>query len=162
MFKKKPIYIVLLVIFSLVLCVDVASYAMTANAEDAWDGNHNFPQGSENGARPDITDENFDASNMPDGEGFDASNMPSGGGEDFDPSQMPDANDGEMPGKGGEGFDMQQGHGRTETGGITQSSVLNSIIVFFSKFWILIGIVCLLADALCVYMLIRLKGAQSV
>ena len=151
MFKKKPIYIVLLVIFSLVLCVDVASYAMTANAEDAWDGNHNFPQGSENGARPDITDENFDASNMP-----------SGGGEDFDPSQMPDANDGEMPGKGGEGFDMQQGRGRTETGGITQSSVLNSIIAFFSKFRILIGIVCLLIDALCVYMLIRLKGAQSV
>lgn len=119
LFQKKPLYIVLIVIFTLILIADlVLRFAVGGrsnrpegfnmpggfSASEGFDPNNlpegfdssNLPEGSDSSNRP-SRPEGFDGGNMP--EGFDGSSMPEG----FDPNNMPEgfSGGGSMPG----GFD---------------------------------------------------------
>lgn len=161
MFKRKPIYIILLVIFTLLLCADILAYSLTANASS------NMPampdgttmQGGFSGGRPETSDgtmpETSDNTMPETSDGTtntgsdDASNWGSSSGdmpEDFDPSQMP-------------GFD---GSGMTGRLGAT-----SGLVSFIGSWWIPIGILCMLVDAFCIFMLLRIckkrrLGAENI
>ena len=172
MFKKKPIYIILLIVFTLLLCADITAYSLTANLSGT---SVSFPNDSS--ARPDFNSEDFDPSQMqgsgtmPDmsSEDFDPSQMQGSGtmpdfsSEDFDPSQMQGS--GTMPDFSSEDFDPSQMQSSFNRANMTQtagsSSFLYSIADFVGTWWIPIGALCIIVDALCIFMLIRIKKKRE-
>ncbi len=104
MFKKKPIYIVGIILFTLILIADVAIYIFAApsgnrgNMPGRGDSfNGEMPEGFGSGS---FDPDSFDSSSLP--EGFDGSGKPQGG--NFDSGSF----DGEMP-EGGDSSGKPQG-----------------------------------------------------
>ncbi len=187
MFKKKTIYIVGIIVFTLILVADLAIYFINptrgnqGNRPDfnAEDFGGQMPGGSFGGEMPEDGEmpsggnftmpEGFDAENfnaedfggqMPGG-GF-GGEMPSGGGftmpEGLDAENF-NAEDfsGQMPGGGRFGGEMPEdgempGGGQMSGGGIM--GVLRNL------FWPVL-IVCILGDAVCIFMLIRISKKKD-
>ncbi len=186
MFKKKPIYIIGIILFTLILIADVAIYIFAAPTG----GRGNMPGrgGSFNSEMPEgfgsgsFDPDSFDSSSLP--EGFDGSGMPQGGNfdfgdfdgempEGFDASQMPQGGFGGMGGFGGfdgsEDFTMPEGgQGSFEdfagqTGNIPnrgQSGDSGFLGAVRSAFWPIL-IVCVLGDALCIFMLVWISKKKE-
>ena len=180
LFQKKPLYIVLLVVFTLILIADlVLRFAVGGrpnrpegfSASGGWSASEDFdpnnlPEGFDASSIPNMPGggsfdpnnlpEDFDASsmpNMPGGGSFDPNNLP----EDFDASSMPNRPDSgdfdpeNMP----EGFNPQQGGFGNMPGGSgfrQRGGFLSTV----RKLWIPILIVCVLVDALSIFMLARI------
>ncbi len=148
MFKKKPIYIVGIVIFTLILIADVAIYFLAA------------PRGNV-GGMPSFEGGTFDAENfgseMP--EGFDAENFnPESFGGQMPGGSFSMPENGEMPeGFDAENFGGQMPSGQMSGGGRANNSVLGMIRSAFLP----ILIVCVLGDALCIFMLIRISKKKK-
>ena len=203
LFQKKPLYIVLIVVFTLILIADlVLRFAVSGrssrpegfNLPDGWSASEGFdpnnlpegfdssnlPESFQPGSRPEGFDssnlpEGFDGSNMPGNfdpnnlpEGFDSSNMPEG----FQPGSRPEGFDpGNRPGSGssseasdGSGDSSQRPQGGPSFGNMPGGGDFRQKRGFLStvrKLWIPIGIVCLLVDALSVFMLIRIRRREK-
>ncbi len=166
MFKRKPIYIILLVVFSLVLCADILAYGLTAGRSSGrqgmpWssDGTFNM-QGSFGGRMQQNDGSAADTQVQPDSQNAadsaaNAENAAEDGGDasaSTDQSTMPDM--GEMP-----SFDPSQLPEGFE--GFGRMGARSGFASFIAGWWIPIGIVCILADAFCVVMLIRLSKKRS-
>jgi len=139
-FKKKPIYMLLLIVFTLLLCADVAAYMLTAGGEAETPGN--MPNR-----------EDFDPSQM---QGDFEGQRPDMSGEDFDPSQMQGDFEGQRPDMSDEGFDPSQMNGGTGRGENTAESG-SGFAGFIGTWWIPIGIFCVVIDAIFIWMLIRIS-----
>ncbi len=172
MFKKKPIYIVGIIIFSLILVADLAIYFLAptggnrGNMPSMDGGAFGFEEFE--GEMPEGFDaENFSpedfAGQMPNGgdfsgempEGFDAENFSP---EDF-AGQMPNGGDfsGEMPeGFDGENFNPEDFAGQMP-GGAAGGGIMGTIR---GLFWPVL-IVCILGDAVCIFMLIRISKKKD-
>ena len=213
LFQKKPLYIVLIVIFTLILIADLVlrfavggrsnrpeGFSMPGgwSASEDFDPNNlpegvdssNMPEGFQPGSRP----EGFDSSNLPEGfdsgnmpgnfdpnnlpEGFDSSNMPEGfqsgsRPEGFDPNNMPEGFDpSQRPGGSSSGSETSDGdtessqrpQGGPSFGNMPGGGDFRQRRGFLStvrKLWIPIGIVCLLVDALSVFMLVRIRRKEK-
>jgi len=170
MFKRKPIYIILLVIFTLLLAADITAYAVTANAASNMPATPNAGNWSQDGSMPQTSDGTFPA--MPsDGSGtMQGGGMPeTSGGElpampsDSSVDQTANAQGGGRPGMNGSGempsFDASQMQGGSDSSGMTGrpdgSGSVSGLASFISGWWIPIGIFCVLVDAFCIFMLIR-------
>ncbi len=164
MFKRKSIYIILLIVFTLLLCGDVTGYILIANASSGSTGTQGGPgqmQGGFDGVMP-------SDGTMPD---FGSGSMPSDGTmPDFDgamPSDgtMPQWGDGSMPqtsddasAEASGGTNDMQGFERPDWAGTTgRTAAVSGFASFISGWWIPIGIFCVLVDAFCVFMLIRIS-----
>jgi flagellar basal body-associated protein FliL len=142
MFKRKPIYIILLILFTLLLAADVTAYCLTANASSGMPARPDgaMPQTS-GGAMPQTSDGAMPQTS--DG------TMPQMGD-----GTMPQMGDGTMPqvsrdsGSWGN-FDPSQ-----MQGGFPGSTAVSAFASFIKSWWIPIGALCVLADALCILMLI--------
>ena len=185
LFQKKPLYIVLIVVFTLILIADlVLRFAVSGrssrpegfNMPDGWSASEGFdpnnlpegfdssnlPEGFQPGSRP----EGFDSSNLPEGfqpgsrpEGFDPDNMPEG----FDPSQRPGSGSSSEASDGSEDS-SQRPQGGPSFGNMPNGGDFRQKRGFLStvrKLWIPIGVVCLLVDALSVFMLIRIRRREK-
>ncbi len=138
MFQKKPIYIVGIVLFTLILIADLAIFFLVPTA-----GNRGNRPGMGGGSFNGETPEGFDSSELPEGmEGFGGSMM---GG--FSGSMMGGFS-GEMP----EGFDGSNMPSRGDMGNMG-GGFLSTVR---GAFWPVL-IVCVLGDALCIFMLIRIS-----
>ncbi len=188
MFKKKPIYIVGIILFTLILIADVAIYIAAPTG-----GRGNMPGrgGSFNGQMPEGFDSgSFDSSSLP--EGFDGSGMPQGGNfdfgdfdgempEGFDGYQMPQGGFGGMGGfDGSEDFTMPEGgqgsfedfSGEMPEGfdaesfdsanipNRGQSGNSGFLSTVRSAFWPIL-IVCVLGDAACIFMLVWISKKKE-
>jgi multidrug efflux pump subunit AcrA (membrane-fusion protein) len=131
MCKRKPIYIVLMVIFTLLLAADITAYCLTANVSSGMSGmpDRSQMQGGFDGRMPRTSD-----GTLPEASGG-VGDFP----DDFDPSQM------------------QGGFDPSDMAGGTGGSTASALVSFISSWWIPIGIFCVLADALCIFMLIRIS-----
>ncbi len=148
-FKKKPIYIAGIILFTLILIADLAVFFLVPTG-----GRENLPGmdgGSFNGEMPEGFDsESFDPGSF-------GGQMPGGGDFNFEDfaGQMPNGGDfnfedfaGQMP----EGFDGSNMPNRGQAGG-SAGGFLGTIR---SAFWPIL-IVCVLGDAACIFMLIRIS-----
>lgn len=175
LFQKKPLYIVLIVVFTLILIADLV-------LRFAVGGRSNRPEGfsmpgdwsASEGFDASNLPEGFDSSSIPEGftpgsrpEGFDSSNLP----EDFDPSSMPGGfgpgsrpDSGSSDGSTADGDSSQRPEGGPSFGGMPNGGDFRQRRGFLStvrKLWIPIGIVCLLVDGLSIFMLIRIRRKQK-
>ncbi len=158
-FKKKPIYIVGIILFTLILIADLAAFFLVPtggreNLPGMGGGSFNgemrsgFDPESFGGQMPNGGDFNFEdfAGQMPDGGDFNfedfAGQMPNGGNFNFEDfaGQMPD------------GFDGSNMPNRGQAGG-SAGGFLGTIR---SAFWPIL-IVCVLGDAACIFMLIHIS-----
>jgi len=146
MFKKKPIYIILLIIFTLLLGADILAYTLTANASSSTPDISSRPQMSEN--MPGLTEDSGEAAAQIQSGGEDGTAGTVDGTipETDSSSEMPDMGD----------FDPSQMQGGM-TGIPGRESTVSGFAAFIAGWWIPIGIFCLLADAFCLFMLIRLS-----
>ena len=135
----------------------------------------NLPEDFDASNMPGSPGASFDSSNLP--EDFDSSNMPSAPGgsfdpsnlpEDFDASNMPSRPEGSADGQNlpegfdsgnlPEGFDPQQGGNPFGNGpGSSGFSQRRGFLSTVRKLWIPILIVCVLVDALSIFMLARIS-----
>ena len=180
LFQKKPLYIVLIVLFTLILIADlVLRFAVSGRSgrpegfsmpegwisSEGFDPN-NLPEGFDSSNMPG----DFDPNNMPEGfspgsrpEGFDPSNMPEG----FDPSQRPGSggsSDGDAAASDSDTESSQRPQGGPSFGNMPGGGDFRQKRGFLStvrKLWIPIGVVCLLVDALSVFMLIRIRRKEK-
>ncbi len=157
-FKKKPIYIVGIILFTLILIADLAIFFLVPTAGNRGD-RPGMGGGSFNGEMPEGFDsENFDPGSfggqMPGGENF----------GDFE-GEMPEGFEGfggQMP-NGGEDFTMPEGFdssnmpNRGQMNNMGGGGFLSAIRVLFWP----IAIVCVLGDALCIFMLIRISKKKG-
>ncbi len=191
MFKKKPIYIVGVILFTLILIADVAIYIFAAPSGNR--GNMPGRGGSFNGEMPEgfgsgsFDPDSFDSSSLP--EGFDGSGMPQGGNfnfgnfdgempEGFDSSQMPQGGFGGMGGMGGfggfdgsEDFTMpEDGQGSFEdfSGQMPEGNIPNrwqsndaGFLSVVRSGFWPILIICILGDALCIFMLVWISKKKE-
>ncbi len=152
MFKRKPIYIILLIIFTLLLCADIAAYLLMANIS-------NMPSGLPEG---------FDPSQMQSGDmpamRQDDSSDGGAGTQDSSSGDMSGTDDssGDMSGPSGrgdmpEGFDPSQMQGGFDRSGMGMGSAVFTFASLIRNWWIPIAIFCLLVDACCMFMLIRIS-----
>ena len=168
LFQKKPLYIVLIVVFTLILIADlVLRFAVSGRSSrpegfsmpEVWSASEGFD--------PNNLPEGFDSSSMPEGfqpgsrpEGFDPSNMPEG----FDPSQRPGSSGGSSEASDSSGNSSQRPRGGPSFGNMPGGGNFRQKRGFLStvrKLWIPIGVVCLLVDALSVFMLIRIRRKEK-
>ena len=194
LFQKKPLYIVLIVLFTLILIADLVLRFAVSGRSGRPEG-FSMPEGwsASEGFDPNNLPEGFDSSNIPEGfqqgsrpEGFDSSNMPG----DFDPNNMPEGfspgsrPEGFDPDNLPEGFDPSQRPGSSDSSGNSSDSDTESsqrpqggpsfgnmpggdfrqkrgFLSTVRKLWIPIGVVCLLVDALSVFMLIRIRRKEK-
>ena len=155
MFKKKPVYVILLVVFSLVLCADMATYLAFPGMESRTRMPGNFSTESM---------ENFDGEAVRP-EDF-SSEIPSGDRQqdngDEQGQDIPSENDaGAQNADDGaptstENFNSQDFSEESPFGGEIASPA-NGFLRFVKSAFLPILIVCLLADAFCVLMLIHLR-----
>ncbi len=174
MFKRKPIYIVLLIIFTLLLGADILAYSLTAGASSGMPARPDgFPQSAwpevSSGTVPDADGDiesqtggggapgNFDPSQMPGN--FDSSQRPG----NFDPSKMGDFDPSQMgdfdPSQMGD-FDPSQMPGGFRGQGMPGGSA-SGFASFIGSWWIPIGILCVLVDAFCIFMLVRISKRRK-
>ncbi len=173
MFKKKPIYIVGIIVFTLILIADLALFFLVPTG-----GRGNMPN------MGDSFDAGSFSNELP--EGFDSEDfggqMPNRGGFDFGNSsgEMPDMGDfdfgdfsGEMP-EGMEGFSGKMPGDRDssslpdgfDTSSLPQSGQRDNmagsgiLATIRNAFWPIL-IVCILGDALCIFMLIRISKKKE-
>ncbi len=141
MFKKKPIYIVGLILFTALL---IANLAIRFLVPTAGGGRGELP--STGSSRPDRGDFNAGdfGGNMPDMGDFDFG--------DFGGGQMPDMGEFDFS-----DFDGQF-PGNTDSASTDSGSLLTTIR---NGFWPIL-IVCVLGDALCIFMLMRISKAEGV
>ncbi len=174
MFKKKPIYIIGIIVFTLILIADLALFFLVPTGG----GRGNMPNSDgsfEAGAFSGELPEGFDA------EGF-GGQKPDMGSMDLEaldgqlPESMKDAGDmpygGWMPGgsedatmpadfdssRTPEGLDRSDMPGRDQLGSTQRTGILS---VIRSAFWPIL-IICILGDALCVFMLIRISKKKEI
>ncbi|MBR5975960.1 MAG: HlyD family efflux transporter periplasmic adaptor subunit [Clostridiales bacterium] len=156
--KNKKLYIALLVIFSLILVATliirfaVPSKSSSSDTASVPGGFSGMPGGDFSGDFSGMSGgdfSSFDPNNMP--EGFDMSNLPQGG---FDMSNMPQGGDfsGFQPGNGSFGSNRP---------GRSSSSENSGFLGAVRKFWIPITIICVLVDAACAYMIVRLTKEEK-
>ncbi len=139
-FKKKPIYYVGVVFFTLLLIADIAIYFLTPAGGrgnvpnfDSADATGSFDFGGFGGQRPDMGgDFNF---------------------EDFG-GQMPDMGDFDFGDFGGQ---MPEMDGSNEMGAAQGGSFLTSVR---SAFWPIL-IIALLGDGICIFMLVRISRKEA-
>ncbi len=160
MFQKKPIYIVGIVLFTLILIADMAVFFLVPTS-----GNRPGMGGSFNGEMPEGFDPESFAGQMPSGENFDFG--------DFE-GEMPEGFDGQRPGNSEdftmpegfdspnmpEGFDGSDMPNRGQMNNMGGGGFLRAIR---GALWP-IAIVCVLGDALCIFMLLRIsrkKGSKQ-
>ncbi len=171
MFKKKPTYIVGIILFTLILIADLAVFFLVPTAGNR--GNRPGMNGSFNGEMPG----GFDSG------GFDSGSfggqMPGGGNFDFGnfEGEMPEGAEGfggQMPGNGGdlavpeggafnfEDFSgqMSDNFGSSMMPAGNQMSGGGFLSTVRGFFWPIL-IVCVLADALCIFMLIRISSKKG-
>ncbi len=150
MFQKKPIYIVGTLLFTLLLLADLAIFFLVPIG-----GRGNMP-GINSGAFGGELPESFDFGSFGNAEGEPPEGF--GGqmaeGEDFTMpegvgGQMAEGEDFTMP----EGFDSANLPNQGQTGFSAGSGILSTIRSFF---WPIL-IVCVLGDALCIFMLLRIS-----
>ena len=178
MFKKKPIYIILLIIFSLLLCADIVAYSLTANASSnmsTMPDDATQMQGGFSGNMPETNDGSMPE--MGDGSGDMSGSMPQttdgsdiSGTENEDAtateSEAPETSDGtDMTGPGGN-FDPSQMQGSFDASGMTgapgnAATSVSGLVSFISSWWIPIGIFCVLIIAFCIFMLIRISKKRK-
>ena len=177
LFQKKPLYIVLIVLFTLILIADlVLRFAVGGRSNrpegfsmpEGWSSSEGFdpnnlpegfdsssiPEGFQPGSRP----EGFDSSNLP--EGFDPNNLPEG----FDPSQRPGSSGSSSEASDSDTESSQRPQGGPSFGNMPGGGDFRQRRGFLStvrKLWIPIGVVCLLVDALSVFMLIRIRRKEK-
>ncbi len=132
MFKRKPIYIVGIVFFTLLLVADIAIYFLA-------------PAGGGRGDMP-----SFDSGSFGDMGDFEGQ-MPDMG--DFDFGDF----GGQMPDMGGSGFDGQRPGGDFMANGSQNGSFLTTVR---SAFWPIL-IIALLGDGLCIFMLVRISRKEQ-
>lgn len=139
MLKRKPLYIILLIVFTLLLGADILAYGLLGGASPAMPEGFAMPQtpGSSEAegsfGMPGMSGGTSDASGDTDG------GWPGG----FDSAQIPDGM-GERPARPGAAF---------------------ALAGFVRRWWIPIGLFCVLADAAGAFMLIRIsrkRGAAGV
>ncbi len=133
--KRKPIYIVGIVLVTLILVADLALFFL-------------IPAGGSRGELPDFDRESLEGM-LPDGfdpESFDGQ-MPGDGNFDF----------GDLTGEIPEGFENASRPDRGQMGSMAGGGILNTIR---SGFWPIL-IACVLGDALCVFLLIRTSGKKE-
>ncbi len=171
MFKKKPINIIGIILFTLILIADLAIFFLVpttgnrGNQPGMGDGSFNGEMQSGFGS------ENFDPGNF-------GGQMPGGGNFDFGAfeGEMPEGFEnfgGQMPGNGEdfampEGFDSSNMRSGFDGSNMPNRGQMNNmgggiLSTIRSAFWP-IAIVCVLGDALCIFMLIRIskkKGNQQ-
>lgn len=179
LFKKKTVYIVLIIIFTLILIADlVIRFAVPAKSSSSDRGGFSGMPGSfsgdfdSNNIPSDFSD--FQQGSMPGGNGtFDVENMPEGfdpqqGG--FTPGSMPDSgsfDSGSMPDGGSFDPENMTGDfsGFTPGDRISRSgrsaSEEKGFVGIVKKFWMPIAVVCALVDAVCVFMLLRISKNQK-
>ena len=150
------------------------------NLPEGFDSS-SIPEGFQPGSRPEGFDgsnmpgdfdpnnmpEGFDSSNMPEGfqpgsrpEGFDSSNLPEG----FDPSQRPGSSGDSSEASDSDTESSQRPQGGPSFGNMPGGGDFRQRRGFLStvrKLWIPIGVVCLLVDALSVFMLIRIRRKEK-
>lgn len=131
MFKKKPLYIVLLVLFSLLLVGVGCLYFLLPDASFTAPEGMTAPSGDSSGEMP-----SFDTS--------------SGETPSFDTFS------GEMP-----SFDTSSGETPSFAGTATETTGLMSVLYALKKWALPIGGFCLLMIAFCVFMLIRISKKQK-
>lgn len=172
--KKKPLYIVLIIIFTLILIADlIIRFGVSSGSKTTrTPGNfENAPSGFSSSFDPSNMPSDFDPSSMggnfpggsfPGGNGdFDPSTFPGG---DFDPSSMSGFDPSTMQGGSFDPSTMQGGDFSGFPGGSrpgSTSSEKKGFISTVKKFWIPIAIVCVLVDAFCVFMLLRIRKNQK-
>lgn len=149
LFKKKKVYTVLIIVFTLILIADlVIRFAVTAKSSSSDRGGFSGMPGSFSGDfDPDNMPSDFDPNNVPsDFSDFQQGSMPGGNGT-FDVENMP------------EGVDPQQGGftpGNMHDSGRSASEE-KGFVGTVKKFWMPIAVVCALVDAVCVFMLLRIS-----
>ncbi len=186
MFKKKPIYIVGIVIFTLLLIADLVLYfaVPTAGGRGNMPGmGGSFDADSFSGELPEGMDSESFGNQRPGGskgelpEGMEGATMPEGMEdvtmpEDFDPSAMQGQfNVSDMP-EGFDasnlpedfdasnipgGFDSSNISGRGEQSGMAAGSGLSALR---RAFWPVL-IICILGDAVCIFMLVRISKKKE-
>ncbi|MEL7608265.1 MAG: HlyD family efflux transporter periplasmic adaptor subunit [Bacillota bacterium] len=176
MFQKKPIYIILLIVFTLLLCADVLAYALTANAlsnlpsmpssipsGEAEEGGFgaNMPQRPGDNGQSGAGNGNFrpSASALPEtGDSGGASGAAGGGSAASDGSLPATTDGGDSSGAQNGSFDRSQvqGDASNRPDSLGTRSVFG-FASFISGWWIPIGALCVIMDAFCVFMLIRLS-----
>ncbi len=150
-FKKKPIYILGIVLFTLVLLADLVIY-FAVPAAGNWDTVPNmggsFDAESFEGMMPDGFDAESFGSGRPDGSNF-GGEMPDMGSDATMPNRTDDSN---FAG----GFDSTNRPNRGQMGTADGNGFLSAIR---SWFWPIL-IICILADGLCIFMLIRISRSN--
>lgn len=133
LFKKKTVYIVLIIIFTLILIADlVICFAVPAKSSSSDRGEFSGMSGSFSGD-------------------FDPDNMPS----DFDPNNMPSDFSGFQQGSMPDGFTPGDRSSRPGRSGSEKKD--SGFVGTVKKFWIPIAAVCVLINAVCVFMLLRIS-----
>ena len=133
LFKKKTVYIVLIIIFTLILIADlVIRFAVPAKSSSSDRGEFSGMSGSFSGD-------------------FDPDNMPS----DFDPNNMPSDFSGFQQGSMPDGFTPGDRSSRPGRSGSEKKD--SGFVGTVKKFWIPIAAVCVLINAVCVFMLLRIS-----
>ncbi len=162
MFQKKPIYIVGTVLFTLLLLADLAIFFLVPAG-----GRGNMP-GMSGGAFGGTLPEGFDSESFSpesfggQGGGFNFGDMegeiPEGfGGQTAEGEEftMPEGFGGQASGE--EAFTMPEGFGSTGLPGQMGFSAGGGILTTIRGFFWPILIVCVLGDALCIFMLLRIS-----
>lgn len=171
MFKRKPIYIILLVVFTLLLAADITAYVITANSSVSdgsnWSQDGSWPQTSDGqfpampsdgsgtmqgGGMPQTSDGEYPATTSYDGSADQTANSQFGGRPGMNSGEMPSFDSSQMQGTFG---------GSDTTGRPGSSGTVSALSSFISGWWIPIGIFCLLVDGFSVLMLIRIGKKRS-
>ncbi len=153
MFQKKTIYIVGLVLFTLILIADMAVFFLVPTVGNRPGMGGGFAGEMPEGFDPGTFDPESFGGQMPDGEGFDFG--------DFE-GEVPEGFGGQRPGNG-EDFTMPEGFDSSNMPNRGQMNSMGGGLLSFirSAFWP-IAIVCILGDALCIFMLIRISRKKGV
>lgn len=145
MFKKKPIYIVGIVMFTLILAADLAISFLA-------------PTGGNTGNMPSFNGESFDFEDFG-GEMPESFTMPEGGempeGGNFtmpEGKEMPEGGNFTMP----EGFDAENFNPEDFAGQMPAGAGGGIMGIIRNLFWPVL-IVCILGDGVCILMLIRIS-----
>jgi len=184
MFKRRPIYIILLIIFTLLLCADIAGYSLAVNTTSNMSGMPSgFPSdgtqmhGNFNGGMTGTYGSSGTSSSaMPETSSGSSDNTTAAGngaGKQSTESAMPETSSGSSDtsaagnssGQTNGNFDpskMQDGSGMpTMMGGQGQANSTSGLASFIISWWIPIGILCILVDVFCIFMLIRISRRKS-
>ena len=175
-YKKKPFYIVLVVLFSLMLLADIAiavfvptqSGDMYGNRQnmEMW-GSFGGDMDSESGDSTDTytdtdegnTDDGMNFGDMPSGGDFESGDMPSGG--DFDSSDMPSGGDfdsSDMPSMDeNTDFDFSDMQDEIEEIQSENTGFLQTV----KSHWLIIFIILLVLDAASIFMLLWISHKEK-